>query len=743
MTLKRKKFFFYTLTALLPFLLLGVLELALRLFSFGDNLSLFIPSADSRYYVVNPLVGKRFFSIQRYPTPVLNEIFLRDKPADGYRIFVLGESSVQGFPFDANLAFTRILQRRLQYIFPNRTLEVVNLGLTAVNSYTLLDFTDELLLQKPDAVLIYTGHNEYYGALGVASMENGSIPRWVKKLQLKIIDVRIYQLLQKAIGRMSQLMHAKTEREERTTLMERMIGNKLVPYHSAMYTEGLNQFSDNMCSLMGKLKNAHVPVIISDLVSNVRDLPPFRSMQYDIYPRADSLFSDAKRLETVHAFDEAKEEYIKAKDLDVIRFRAPEDINKIIVHLADSLGLFRISLKSIFEKYSPQGIIGNNLMTDHLHPNIDGYFLMAEGFLQALREHGMIEHDWDSARVKPWTYYRHNWGFTELDSMIAILRLKQLKAGWPFQPENTINNFRTTYRPNGIIDSLAFISVEDANISSSMVHEKLAAYYKSTGDLKHAAGEYLALAYFSPSDASSYYYAADLAYEAREYSDAIRYLHESPNADTSSYAQFTLASVYYSQKSYKEALTCIDRLQELHSNKINSLQIQKLKYHVFKDSGLKNDAEKTLADIKIMDPSFSESGGGDNRVILIPNSVKPYLEKAESLRKNGRLSEAVSVLKEANTICELSSTNLLIGELLFLENNNIEALRYLEKAQREIKDNPPLMYSLCILYTIKRDRPKAQEALDGFTGILGNNHPQSKLLRSLFEKTFTEGKSSR
>jgi tetratricopeptide (TPR) repeat protein/lysophospholipase L1-like esterase len=731
---KRKKIIFYALMTVLPYVILALLELVLRLFSFGDNLSLFIPSSDSNYYEINRHVGERYFSKYEHTTPIPEKI-LKEKPANGYRIIVLGESSVQGFPYDANVAFTRILQRRLQNIFPDRTIEVINLGLTAVNSYTLLDFTDEVIQQKPDVVLIYTGHNEYYGALGVASMENGSIPNWLKKVHLKVIHVRTYQLLQKGISSIYKLIYPTMKDENKATMMERMVGKNLIPYHSKMYSKGLVQFSENMGELLGKLKEARVPVIISDLVSNIRDMPPFRSLRYEIYPRADSIFSGAKRFDVDHIFDRANEEYIRAKDLDVIRFRASEDINTIIANLADSLGLYHISLKSLFEKYSPQGIIGDNLMTDHLHPNVDGYFLMSEGFLNALRDHGMIEKKWDSTRVRPWTYYRHNWGFTELDSMIAVIRIKHLKAGWPFQPETTVNNFRTTYTPNGLIDSLAFTSIKYIDVSSSMVHKQLATYYESVGDFMRASKEYLSLAYISPSDVSSCYYAADLAYKAKEYSNAIRYLQESPNVDTSSYAQFTLASIYYSQKKNKEALTCLEQLQKIHSDENNYLQVQKLKYNVQKDSGLHSDAEKTLADIKKMDPSFSESDRGKSLVILIPNRIKPYLEKAEILRKNGQLSEALSVLKEANTIREISYTNLLIGKLLYSQKD-VEALYYLEKAHREIKDDPSLIYCLCVLYIIKRDAPKAKDAIDDFIRLVGKNHPQSKQLIALFEKQF-------
>jgi lysophospholipase L1-like esterase/tetratricopeptide (TPR) repeat protein len=727
-----KKVFFYTFVVVLPYLLIAVLELTLRIFSYGNDLSLFIPSADSRYCEINHHVGERFFSKLEYTTP-LSERFLKEKPANGYRIFVLGESTVQGFPYEANIAFSKIIQRRLQDIFPDRVVEVVNLGLTAVNSYTLLDFADELLDQKPDVVLIYAGHNEYYGALGVASMESGSIPHWLKKLQLKFVRFRSYQLLQKSIGNIYKLFHPVTSDEAKATLMEKMVGRNLIPYHSEMYSDGLAVFADNMSELLGKMNNQHVPVLISDLVSNVRDLPPFRSLRYKNFPPADSLYVDARQLDSNHVFDKARDEYVRAKDLDVIRFRASEDINSIIAHLADSLGAYPVSLKTLFEKYSPNGMVGDNLMTDHLHPNVDGYFLMAEGFLTALRDHGMPEKNWDSTRVQPWTYYRYNWGFTELDSMIAAIRIKHLKAGWPFQPEATVNSFRATYTPKGIIDSLAFMCVKYVDVNSSMVHKKLAAYYESIGDFRHASKEYFSLAYISPLNVSSYYYAADLAFKAEEYSNAIRYLKESPYSDTSSYVQFTLATIYSSQKNNREALSSIERLQNLHLDKNNYLQVQKLKYKILTDSGLANEAEKTLAHIKELEPSFNTADGGKSLVVLIPSTIRPFIEKAETLRKNGRSSEALSVLKEANTIREIPYTNLLIGKILFSQKK-MEAIGYLEKAKKELRGDPSLEYCLCLLYLIKQDYPRAKSALENLEKYLGQHHPQVQQLKSMYEE---------
>jgi tetratricopeptide (TPR) repeat protein len=737
----RKQVLFYTFVIALPYLSIAFLELALRVFSFGSDVRLFIPSADPRYFEINRSVGERYFNQQDHTTP-LTERFLKEKPVNGYRIFVLGESTVQGFPYDANVAFPKIIQRRLQDIFPHRTIEVINLGLTAVNSYTLVDFSGELLEQKPDAVLIYAGHNEYYGALGVASMEGGSIPHWLKKLHLNFVQYRTYQLLQKGIGSMVKLVHPKTTDEAKATLMEKMVGRNLIPYHSKLYYDGVRVFTDNMSELIGKMNNNHVPVIISDLVSNVGDLAPFHSMRYEQYPPADSVYLIAKQLEADHAFDKAKDEFHRAKDLDVIRFRASEDLNSVIAHLADSLKIYSLSLKSLFEQHSPHGIIGSNLMTDQLHPTVDGYFLMAEGFLSAMREHGMPEKNWDTTQVPLWSSYRSSWGFTELDSMIAEIRIKHLKAGWPFQPEATINNFRATYTPHGIIDSLAFMCIKYVDVSSSMVHKKLATYYMSIGDPKRASKEYLALAYISPVNASSYYYAADLANKAGDYVNAIRYLKESPNSDTSSYVQFTLASIYASQKKNKEALAALEILDHGQLDINNSLQVLKLKYQILTDAGLSDEGERTLARIRALDPSFQNTPGGKSLVVLIPNKIKPYIEKAEALRKIGQFSEAVSVLMEANTIHELPYTNLLIGKLLFSQKK-IEAVEYLEKAKKELKGDPSLEYCLSVLYLIKRDFSAARSAVDEFAKIQGANNPQTVQLRTLLQNTIAGNKNNR
>src|SRR4029079_5276451 len=86
---------------------------------------------------------------------------------------VQGESTTEGYPYGFGASVAGMLQQRPQRTFPERKIEVIPTAMSAVNTYTLLDFSGEILEQHPDAVVIYVGHNEYVGLLGVASGFSG------------------------------------------------------------------------------------------------------------------------------------------------------------------------------------------------------------------------------------------------------------------------------------------------------------------------------------------------------------------------------------------------------------------------------------------------------------------------------------------------------------------------------------------------------------------------------------------
>src|SRR5574341_12014 len=156
-----KKVIFTIILLLLPVLLLAALELSLRLFDYGPNLELILvkEKAGQKYYALNPEVGKRYFSKGILAVPELyEETFAYHKPKNGYRIFCLGESTTASFPYELNARFHRLLHDRLITLFPDKTIEVINVGLSAVNSFTVREFAEELVDYEPDLFLLYLGH---------------------------------------------------------------------------------------------------------------------------------------------------------------------------------------------------------------------------------------------------------------------------------------------------------------------------------------------------------------------------------------------------------------------------------------------------------------------------------------------------------------------------------------------------------------------------------------------------------
>jgi tetratricopeptide (TPR) repeat protein len=544
-----KKWLFRSAAFLIPILILALLEAGLRLFGYGGDSTLFIPTPDknSKYYGINRNVGRRFFFVESFiPTP-RKDLFLREKPKNCFRIFVLGESTAAGFPYGNNVTFTRILNRRLSDTFPNRRIEIVNTAMTAICSYTLSDFMDEILAQKPDAILIYTGHNEYYGALGVGSMESLGKRRGIVKAYLKMQRFKTVMLLRDAIGLVRKRGNPEREDAENDpmkTVMARIVADPGIPLGSRTYELGKNQFVLNLREILQKANDSKIPVIVSELVSNVRDQAPFVSLGKDSLPSASTVFQTARNLEKNGTYDEARNAYYRAKDLDALRFRAPEEFNAVIHQLASEFNIPVVPMKSCFEAASPHGLIGSNLMHEHLHPNIDGYFLMADAFFTAIRKERWIGDRWDEKNIRPSSYYRKNWGFTGLDSVYAALSIAQLKGGWPFKQDSGPNRALDLYRPATKADSIAWIILKTGNATLELGHIELARYYESRGELDRAFKEYEALIYTVPALDLFYQPAVKVLLQMNQYEKAMQILYEALKYQETDFVDQWIGQIY-------------------------------------------------------------------------------------------------------------------------------------------------------------------------------------------------------
>jgi hypothetical protein len=114
------------------------------------------------------------------------------KPQDTFRVIVVGESSVQGYPYSSELAFPRQLQLVLERQLPDRRVEVLNAGIVGISTTLLVDVVRHILAVDPDLIVMYAGHNEFYGVGGVAT--KAPVSQWQ-------LDVRGFRMAQVLIGK--------------------------------------------------------------------------------------------------------------------------------------------------------------------------------------------------------------------------------------------------------------------------------------------------------------------------------------------------------------------------------------------------------------------------------------------------------------------------------------------------------------------------------------------------------------
>jgi lysophospholipase L1-like esterase len=477
LTIERKRLLL-AITLFSPILILLSFELGLRLVGFGGTYPLFVDAPGMPGHLqANPQVIRRYYSTA--PELRIDTIYFKRKRTLGsYRIVVQGGSTAAGFPYGRWGGLAGMLGDRLEVTFPDREIEVISTAMAAVNSYTLLDFVDEIIEIEPDAVLIYAGHNEYLGIMGVGSALSSARFRHVTLLHLELRKLRTYQWIQWLISVGKGVLVAPDDAagEDRGVLMARAASGARIPFASGLYHQGARQFEANLRLILKKYQRAGIPVYLGTLVSNERDQKPFSSEISDQVDRErwEQIWQTHRRAQQAGDIDSARnalshllelddnaatvwyalgqlaqeagetraarEAYRNAKDRDQLRFRAPEAFNQLIRQLAESYGATLVDVQQHLADASPNGIVGDELLLEHLHPNAEGYFLLADAYYEALKQNGEIG-SWSQApsRVRA----ERDMPITVLDRILADHAVRELEGTYPFDETGQEISFPT------------------------------------------------------------------------------------------------------------------------------------------------------------------------------------------------------------------------------------------------------------------------------------------------------------
>ena len=517
---------FYAVPFLLPVIVIILLEFTLRTFNYGRNIETWIPyhpELPGKLVLNIEVASKYFLTTKGIPSSIFDPFDAVKKPGT-FRVFVLGESSAAGFPYEPTGSYSRYIRDRLQLVYPKQNIEVVNVSMAAINSIVIKDMLPEILKQDPDLILLYVGHNEYYGVFGAASQSLFAGNKTMVSAMLYLNEFKTVQLLRNMFNTVSFWFKGKGK-DNGATLMARMASNNLVPYKSKLYQAGLTQFEGELSDIIQMIKEKNVPLIMGTLTSNLKDQPPFISINEKESESADNYFKLAQEsLKNGNAV-EAKKLFIKAKELDALRFRAPEEMNDIIKELAGRNQIPLVDFESAFNNESENDIVGNNLMVDHLHPTLHGYQIFGKLFFEAMEKNNFQP---SAEKINISDEEQHalvvkNFPFSRLDSTIANYRLLSLKGDFPFNKDGKSKTLLDFVKLTDYNDSLAYKVVEQ-NYYWELAHKKLATYYLGQKNYTGFMNEYSALIGQFPYTIGLYEKVVQVLLESQKYSEAYSYL---------------------------------------------------------------------------------------------------------------------------------------------------------------------------------------------------------------------------
>lgn len=355
------------------------------------------------------------------------ETFLATKPPGGFRAFVVGGSSAAGVPYPSSYAFSAWLDRALEAALPDTPIEVVNAAVPGYASRRVLGVVREIAAYQPDLLIVYAGHNEFAERRYYAHLLDMD-PR-LFRLRALLARTHLYGLVASLTSGPPHRIHfddLDNAREMFAVASERQAGEAYPSARELQYGE--LHYRTNLEEMARTMQAVGAKVALVTLGQNFADWAPGASShRLDLDPQARQRWDAAEaegarsrargdcraalaawkqalaiddRYAQLH-FDvagceralgdvaAARVEYRLASDLDRVPHGAPTRFNAILADVAREQGLLLVHGLAALEAASPDGLVGQNLFVDFVHPNLRANQILARTIADALRDAGI------------------------------------------------------------------------------------------------------------------------------------------------------------------------------------------------------------------------------------------------------------------------------------------------------------------------------------------------------------------
>ena len=740
LTPRRRLVFRLIALVVLPVVLLGGMELGLRLLGYGYSAAFFKSArvAGREVWVENDQFGRRFFpsSMARTPAPVVVDPI---KAAGVFRIVLFGESAALGDP-RPGFGYGRYLQVLLEEAFPGKRFEVVCVAMTAINSHAILPIARECARLKADLWLVSIGNNEMAGPFGANTVfgfqaRQASFVRWLLWSQ----ETRLGQLALE-LGRK---LKGSEKQAGAWSGLKLFVGAEIAPEDPRRRVVYEN-FQQNLRDIVETGKSAGARVVVASVASNLRDCAPFASKHAagrSATPEFDSLVRQVSKsfatrdwtnalagcskliamepgfAETYYVAglcqssavpSEARASFEKARDRDALPFRADSALNSIASQVASAAGSETVRFLDA-EKLigqSPQGdvIPGQDLFYEHVHLTFDGNYRMAR--LLAESASGWIQKAVDLPAPTEWAAQEvceQKLGLSDWNRQAAWESMLYRILDAPFSNQvNHASHVRAVYAkageyksklvPGAIVDArFQHEEAVKARPEDHWVRQSFAEFLEMTGNVEDALAQWQKVRELLPHHFLPHYQTGRLLAKARKNEAAVAALNQALalRPDLAE-ALLELGQVAAGEGKSAEALARYEQAERLRPDD-SKIQLQMA--HVLAGRG---EAIKAFERLK-------------RAVELRPTSWEARYYLGVELAAQGKLPEAQ---REFESVVKLRPDHALahfnLGVALAKQGRLLDARARFEEAVRLDPQHPQAKEFLEKLKDIKAPSPSAR-----------------------------------
>jgi len=421
--------------------------------------------------------------------------FSPEKKPNTFRIFTLGGSASAGWPHPQTEGYSDYLEQALQRAYPERVIEVVNLGAHAYAAYRVHLILDEVASYDPDMVIIYSGNNEFLEKRTYAITRSG-LQHWLAASANHSVVYRV--LRGSSLGTLLFPGNTIADSTRQHVAYEQWSKIEQLPLPLRQIPEQLDMVREHyeysIRSMVELAENEGVSVILLTVPVNLRDWQPNVSanrvtgellVEFEYHLRAgrgallrgdDETAVDALRraiavdpshagahyhlgraLESLEDHSGASRSYQSAVDLDANPFRILSMLNESVRELGRSHpGVDLIDAEAEFRAASAPYAPGFDLFLDYVHPTRRGNLILAERAFDRIVAGGAIAdrpafsdfvHDPDQGASGQAPYSEE----TDYRMRVALLRLFAAMH----QYETVVEEARYLVETPGALDSLS------------------------------------------------------------------------------------------------------------------------------------------------------------------------------------------------------------------------------------------------------------------------------------------------